>query len=85
MEGRPAESELAAEVGRVVTDFLQLLRPNGEVAAEDGAETILADPKAEQAEAACMAEAAEVMEAESTLPQPTSAGLTEALVVVMLP
>ncbi len=85
MEGLPAESELAAEAGRVVTELLQLLQPNGEVVAEDGAETILAEAKAEQAEAACMVEAAEVMAAESTLPQPTSAALTEALVVVMLP
>jgi type II secretory pathway component PulM len=68
----------------VVTELLQLLQPNGEVVAEDGAETILAEAKAEQAEAACTAEAAEELDAESTLPQPTSAALTEALAAVML-
>jgi hypothetical protein len=67
------------EIGPVLPNL-----PNGEVVAEDGAETILAEAKAEQAEAACTAEAAEELDAESTLPQPTSAALTEALAAVML-
>jgi hypothetical protein len=67
------------EIGPVLPNL-----PNGEVAVEDGAETILADLKAEQAEVVCTAVAAEELDAESTLPQPTSAALTEALVVVML-
>jgi len=82
--GLPGERGWVEAAITEATELVWVVLLNGEVLAEDDAETISAEAKAEQAAVVCTAAGAGELDAELPEPQVTSPGPQEALADVML-